>query len=102
MLINDVVNIGNGDFISAVANYLQILNTFYSKENLKKNDLDLSLDKQTIKLISTTNQQTQKLLNEIISNFQENKEQNTEIIRQNEELINLENKILSYLEKNDK
>ena len=99
MLLKDVVNIGCGDVVSATANYLQILNTFYSKENLKKNDLDLSLDKQTLQLIKATSGQTDKLLNEIIKNFEENKIQNEEIIRQNDELIILEKEILSYLRK---
>ena len=99
MLLKDVVNIGCGDVVSATANYLQILNTFYSKENLKKNDLNLSLDKQTLQLIKATSGQTDKLLNEIIKNFEENKIQNEEIIRQNDELIALEKEILSYLRK---
>ncbi len=99
MLLKDVVNIGCGDVVSATANYLQILNTFYSKENLRKNDLDLSLDKQTLQLIKATSGQTDKLLNEIIKNFEENKIQNEEIIRQNDELIILEKEILSYLRK---
>ena len=66
-LLQDVALIGNGDLISATANYLQILNTFYSRQNLNKNDLDLSLDRHTLKLIETTNKQTEDLLNEFNS-----------------------------------
>ena len=98
-LLQDVVFIGNGDLISATANYLQILNTFYSRQNLNKNDLDISLDRQTLKLIETTNKQTEDLLNEIITHFEETKEQNVEIIKQNDELIELEKEILNYLRK---
>lgn len=97
MSVNNIIGLGNGPLVSATANYLQILNTFYNKENLRKNDLDISLDKQTLKLIEATNNQTQELLNEIIANFEFNKEQNIEIIKQNEELINLEKEILFYL-----
>lgn len=99
MSLKDVVNIGCSDVISATANYLQILNTFYSKENLRKNDLDISLDKQTLQLIKATSGQTDKLLEEIINNFDETKRQNIEIIKQNDELISLEKEILSYLKK---
>lgn len=99
MSLKDVVNIGCSDVISATANYLQILNTFYSKENLRKNDLDISLDKQTLQLIKATSGQTDKLLEEIINNFDETKKQNIEIIKQNDELISLEKEILSYLKK---
>lgn len=98
-LLQDVALIGNGDLISATANYLQILNTFYSRKNLNKNDLDISLDRQTLKLIETTNKQTEDLLNEIITHFEETKEQNVEIIKQNDQLIQLEEEILSYLRK---
>ena len=98
-LLQDVALIGNGDLISATANYLQILNTFYSRKNLNKNDLDISLDRQTLKLIETTNKQTEDLLNEIITHFEETKEQNVEIIKQNDELIKLEKEILNYLRK---
>lgn len=98
-LLQDVALIGNGDLISATANYLQILNTFYSRKNLNKNDLDISLDRQTLKLIETTNKQTEDLLNEIITHFEETKEQNVEIIKQNDELIELEKEILNYLRK---
>lgn len=98
-LLQDVALIGNGDLISATANYLQILNTFYSRQNLNKNDLDLSLDRHTLKLIETTNKQTEDLLNEIIKHFEETKEQNIEIIKQNNQLIQLEEEILVYLRK---
>lgn len=102
MLIGNIVDIGNSDIISATANYLQILNTFYNKANLNKNDLDLSLDRQTLKLMKVTSEQTQKLLNEIIDNFEENKRQNIEIIKQNEELIILEKEILTFLKNGNK
>ena len=98
-LLQDVTLIGNGDLVSATANYLQILNTFYSRKNLNKNDLDISLDRQTLKLIETTNKQTEDLLNEIITHFEETKEQNVEIIKQNDQLIELEKEILNYLRK---
>lgn len=81
MIINDLVTIVNSDLISGAANISQFINVYQATKSATSSRLNTELIKQSQHIENKLDEQTNMLLEKLLSELKIIEEQNIEIIK---------------------
>ena len=81
MIINDLATIANSDLISGAANISQFINVYQATKGVTSSQLNTELIKQNQHIENKLDEQTNMLLEKLLSELKIIEEQNIEIIK---------------------
>lgn len=91
--MNGILDFANSDLVAGLANISQFYNIYQSTKAGTYAQLNHDMDKQTDILERDLDKQTQQILEEVVKEIRKSHIQNDKIIKQNEDIISLLDRI---------